>query len=106
MRGGENISCTQVESGIYNHPGIIHCVAVSIPCKRLGERVGIVCIPRDDVKQWPSEKEILAEAVKVLPRVSQPFHVKLVFLTILTLLVCGTRSMLRNHHEVRWLTIF
>ena len=43
IRGGENISCAEVESTFYNHPNVLECAAFGMKDTRLGERVGI-CI--------------------------------------------------------------
>ncbi|WP_068544500.1 class I adenylate-forming enzyme family protein [Thalassotalea crassostreae] len=40
IRGGENISCLEVESALYKHPQIIEASAFSIFDQRLGEVVG------------------------------------------------------------------
>lgn len=40
IRGGENISCLEVESGLYKHPAIVEASAFSLFDKRLGEVVG------------------------------------------------------------------
>lgn len=72
VRGGENISCAQVENAVYRHPDILDCAVVSIPDKRLGERVAAVCVPRDPSKELPSEESIIEAAKKVLPKVSLP----------------------------------
>lgn len=72
VRGGENISCTQVETGVYSHPSVLHCVAVAVPDERLGEKVGVVCIPHEGTEKLPSEKDIVTAASKVLPRYAVP----------------------------------
>jgi acyl-CoA synthetase (AMP-forming)/AMP-acid ligase II len=40
IRGGENISCTEVEEAMYAHPGIAEAAIFSVPDERLGEIVG------------------------------------------------------------------
>jgi acyl-CoA synthetase (AMP-forming)/AMP-acid ligase II len=40
IRGGENISCTEVEEAIYSHPDIVEAAVFSLPDERLGEIVG------------------------------------------------------------------
>lgn len=72
VRGGENISCTHVESAAYAHPSIIECAAVAIPDKRLGERVGLVCVVKDNVKQLPGEGEVAEVLQKALPKYAVP----------------------------------
>jgi acyl-CoA synthetase (AMP-forming)/AMP-acid ligase II len=40
IRGGENISCTEVEEVTYSHPDCLEAAVFSIPDERLGEIVG------------------------------------------------------------------
>jgi len=40
IRGGENISCTEVEEALYAHPDIVEAAVFSLPDGRLGEIVG------------------------------------------------------------------
>ncbi|OYQ30001.1 AMP-dependent synthetase [Sandarakinorhabdus cyanobacteriorum] len=42
IRGGENISCQEVESAIYAHPAVAECSVFGLPDERLGEIVGAV----------------------------------------------------------------
>ena len=42
IRGGENISCPEVESAIYGHTAIAECSVFGLPDERLGEIVGAV----------------------------------------------------------------
>jgi long-chain acyl-CoA synthetase len=42
IRGGENISCQEVEAMIYEHPAIAECAVFGLPDERLGEVVGAV----------------------------------------------------------------
>ena len=43
IRGGENISCLEVEGAIQKHPDIVESIVFPVPSKRFGEEVG-VCI--------------------------------------------------------------
>ena len=47
IRGGENISCVEVESAIYAHPDIAEASVFGIPDERFGEIVGAVYVVRD-----------------------------------------------------------
>ena len=47
IRGGENISCLEVEARAYQHPSVAETVAFSVPDDVLGERVGLVVYPKD-----------------------------------------------------------
>ncbi len=40
IRGGENISCLDVEGALHRHPAIVEACAFSVPHERLGEIVG------------------------------------------------------------------
>lgn len=42
IRGGENISCQEVEAAIYEHPDSNECAVFGLPDERLGEVVGAV----------------------------------------------------------------
>ena len=42
IRGGENISCQEVEAAIYNHPAVAEACVFGLPDERLGEIVGAV----------------------------------------------------------------
>ena len=42
IRGGENISCQEVEAAIYEHPEANECAVFGLPDERLGEIVGAV----------------------------------------------------------------
>ena len=57
IRGGENISCTEVEHCIYSHPNVRECAVFGIPDKRLGEEVGALILLRD--KSSCSSEEIV-----------------------------------------------
>jgi long-chain acyl-CoA synthetase len=41
IRGGENVYCAEVESAVYEHPGVAECTVFGVPDERLGEEVGI-----------------------------------------------------------------
>jgi len=42
IRGGENISCVEVEAAIYNHPAVAEASVFGLPDERMGELVGAV----------------------------------------------------------------
>jgi len=59
IRGGENISCTEVQAALYQHSGVAEAAVFSIPDDRLGEAVGScvyllsgVDISEEDLKQF------------------------------------------------------
>lgn len=47
IRGGENISCLEVENRVYEHHGVAEACVFSVPDDTLGERVGLVFYPVD-----------------------------------------------------------
>ena len=47
IRGGENISCLEVENRVYEHHGVAEAAVFSVPDETLGERVGLVVFPVD-----------------------------------------------------------
>jgi long-chain acyl-CoA synthetase len=51
IRGGENISCQEVEAAIYEHPAIAEACVFGLPDERMGEVVGAAyhCHPGQDV---------------------------------------------------------
>ncbi len=49
IRGGENISCLEVEGALASHPDIVEAAVIGIPDERLGERVGAAILVRDGV---------------------------------------------------------
>ena len=55
IRGGENISCLEVEARAYQHPAVAQAIVFSVPDDVLNERVGIVVYPREGVPFDPKE---------------------------------------------------
>ena len=47
IRGGENISCLEVEAAIYTHPAVLEAAIFGLPDERLGEAVGAAIVLRD-----------------------------------------------------------
>ncbi|MHA7871676.1 MAG: class I adenylate-forming enzyme family protein [Hyphococcus sp.] len=47
IRGGENVSCLEVENRVYEHHGVAEACVFSVPDEKLGERVGLVVYPVD-----------------------------------------------------------
>ncbi|HYJ83110.1 MAG TPA: class I adenylate-forming enzyme family protein [Allosphingosinicella sp.] len=48
IRGGENISCQEVEAAIYSHPSVSEASVFGVPCERLGEVPAAVVYCEDD----------------------------------------------------------
>lgn len=46
IRGGENISCIEVEAAIYTQPDVHEAAVFGLPDERLGEIVGAVVVPK------------------------------------------------------------
>ena len=62
IRGGENISCLEVEACAYEHADIAEATVFSVPCDELGERVGLVFYPKDGVNVDPAAlRDFMAE---------------------------------------------
>lgn len=47
IRGGENISCIEVEQALYAHPDVIECSVFGLPDERFGEIVGAIYLVRE-----------------------------------------------------------
>lgn len=58
IRGGENISCQEVESVLYEHGDILECAVIGIPHERLGEVVGtVICVAKESALTAASIQE-------------------------------------------------
>lgn len=44
IRGGENISCAEVESAVYDHPAVKEAAAFGLKHDRLGEEVAVALV--------------------------------------------------------------
>jgi len=55
IRGGENISCVEVESAFYKNSAVYECAAFGLPDERLGEVVGLAVLLKPDTKVTPNE---------------------------------------------------
>jgi len=44
IRGGENVSCTEVEACVYRAPGVAECCVFSVPDVRLGEEIAVAVV--------------------------------------------------------------
>ncbi len=69
IRGGENISCQEVEAAIYEHPDAKECAVFGLPDERLGEVVGAV------VWMAPGSKADAAMLTEFLSERLAPFKV-------------------------------
>ena len=57
IRGGENVSCLEVEGALAKHPDILEAAVIGIPDERLGERVGAAILLREGATL--SDEEII-----------------------------------------------
>jgi long-chain acyl-CoA synthetase len=66
IRGGENISCTEVEALVYRHPAVAECSVFGVPDTRLGEEVGVAVYlkPGHALDQTDLQKHCLDLAAK------------------------------------------
>jgi acyl-CoA synthetase (AMP-forming)/AMP-acid ligase II len=55
IRGGENISCLEVEARAYQQDAVAEAIAFSVPDDALGERVGLVVHPKQGAALDPAE---------------------------------------------------
>ena len=58
IRGGENISCIEVEAAIYSHPDIHEVAVFGLPDERLGEVVGAAVVLREGVQLGADELRV------------------------------------------------
>lgn len=74
IRGGENISCAEVEQAIFDHPAVAEVAAVGMPHENLGETVAVAVVFKKDVSPPPAE-ELQRHAASLLPRHMVPAEV-------------------------------
>lgn len=55
IRGGENISCLEVEAAIYSHPAVTEAAVFGLPDERLGESVGAAIVLKEDCELTDAE---------------------------------------------------
>ena len=49
VSGGENVYSAEVESAIYDHPGVAQCAVIGIPSEKWGEQVHAIVVPKAGV---------------------------------------------------------
>jgi len=74
IRGGENISCLEVEAALYSHPDVAEASVFSLPDARLGEVVGAVVYSKVAAHEGLIE-ELKAFCSKTLAHFKVPEHV-------------------------------
>jgi acyl-CoA synthetase (AMP-forming)/AMP-acid ligase II len=55
LRGGENITCSEVEAVLFEHPGVAEAAVFSVPDEKLGEEVGAAVFPNEGAKLGADE---------------------------------------------------
>lgn len=60
-RGGENISCDELEEHLLAHPAVRHAAAVGLPDATLGEKVCVVLVVTDELPSLAELKTFLTE---------------------------------------------
>ncbi|MFE3758264.1 (2,3-dihydroxybenzoyl)adenylate synthase [Nocardia tengchongensis] len=60
-RGGENISCDELEEHLLAYPGVRHAAAVGLPDPGLGEKVGVVLVTEGELPSLPDIKAFLTD---------------------------------------------
>ncbi|WP_209348884.1 class I adenylate-forming enzyme family protein [Pontixanthobacter sp. CEM42] len=75
IRGGENITCIEVEAGIYAHEGIAECSVFGVPDERMGEVPAAVYHMKEGHSMTPEQvREFMLE--KLAPfKVPLPEHI-------------------------------
>ena len=58
IRGGENISCAEVESAIYEHPSVMECSAFAMPDERLGEVVAAAIVLKNGAPKFTAAEMV------------------------------------------------
>ncbi len=58
IRGGENISCIEVEAAIYHHPAVAEAAVYGVPDERLGEAVAASIVFRDGATASTEELQV------------------------------------------------
>jgi acyl-CoA synthetase (AMP-forming)/AMP-acid ligase II len=73
IRGGENISCLEVEAAIYNYPAVFEAAVFGLPDERLGEIVGAAIVLKEGAEMTTDDlRDYLAQhlaAFKIPARV-------------------------------------
>ena len=93
ITGGFNVYATEVESALYEHPGVNVCAVIGVPDERWGERIVAYVVPdtpREDASEverpgaeqsssaQPSEAELITFAKERLGSVKAPKEVRFV----------------------------
>jgi len=71
IRGGENISCAEVEGALFDHPSVAEVAAVGAPHETLGETVVVVIVYKAGTVR-PTFEEIRKHAADRLSNYKVP----------------------------------
>jgi len=74
IRGGENISCAEVETALYEHPSVQEAAVFGMPDERLGEVVAAAIVPRDGLPSF-SGPDLAAFCSERLARFKVPTEI-------------------------------
>jgi len=74
IRGGENISCAEVEQALFEHPSVAEVAAVGMPHDNLGETVAIAVVFKKGAVP-PAAEDLQRHAAGLLPRHMVPSEV-------------------------------
>ncbi len=55
IRGGENISCLEVEAVLYEHTSVFEAAVYGVPDERLGEEIAVTITPKPNIEIDPEE---------------------------------------------------
>lgn len=75
IRGGENISCIEVEEGMYAHEAIAECSCFGLPDERFGEIPAVVYYPKPGVDLSPDDLRDFMAAKLAAFKVPLPEHI-------------------------------
>ncbi|MEM9255755.1 MAG: class I adenylate-forming enzyme family protein [Pseudomonadota bacterium] len=74
IRGGENISCLEVEAAVYSHPAVFEAAVFGLPDERLGEIVGAAVVLKEGQTLTESElREFLSDHLAAFKIPAQVF---------------------------------
>ena len=73
IRGGENISCTEVEACVYRYPGVAECCVFGVPDQRLGEEIGVAVVMKPG--ETASAQDVIAHCAEHMSKHKVPRYV-------------------------------
>jgi len=76
ISGGENISSSEIEDALYQHPGVLECAVIGVPHEKWGETPLALIVPRSG--HSPGAEEILAFCRERLAHFKCPSAVEIV----------------------------